>query len=237
MKSAALPFLLLLADKPWYRTPEWAAVALTAVYVLLTGFYVVFAGLTLRRIKGQTKATENTAKAAQASAESVLAIERPWILVEEIAAPILDSGESAGSLYPRQAYCSLTVRNFGRTPAKVTQERAELRLGNHPTIPPFDTYELDGSSITPYMLPQQERVKRKAPLQPFGFLTPDDTRTLSQAGSKFLWLCGFLKYRDTFEREGKADYETRFAFRYEPRAVEPRSCWHELGPELYNKAT
>lgn len=62
MLSALVCLALLAEAKPWYRTPEWVAVALTAVYVVFTGVYVLFSWLTLRKIKEQIQLTREQSR-------------------------------------------------------------------------------------------------------------------------------------------------------------------------------
>ena len=117
--------LICVLEKPWYRQPEWVAVGLTAIYVTLTAFYVLFAWLTLSAIKDQAKenqrqfekqlkvaadaaeAARQSADAAKVSSQIILNAERAWILVEL-------ERTGVGHDY------NLKVTNWGKTPAIIT---------------------------------------------------------------------------------------------------------------------
>ncbi|MGA7089854.1 MAG: hypothetical protein WBX12_04150, partial [Candidatus Acidiferrales bacterium] len=66
---------------------------------------------------------------------------------------------------------------------------------------------------------------------------------LLKTKSKFLWLCGFCRYMDTFNRKDSAVYESRFCYRwisdaasYEDRDIHI-NFWIMAGPREYNRAT
>ena len=65
MHSTFVCLFLLAETKPWYRTPEWVAVGLTSVCVLLTGIYVLFSWLTLRKIEEQIQLTREQSKSGE----------------------------------------------------------------------------------------------------------------------------------------------------------------------------
>lgn len=76
-----------------------------------------------------------------------------------------------------------------------------------------------------------------AELAPLGFIGQEDREKIITA-DKFLWLCGFIRYQDTFEH-GKivVEYETRFCFIYETRTSAPKPFWRLAGPGEYNRTT
>jgi len=65
MHSTFVCLFMLAETKPWYRTPEWVAVGLTSVCVLLTGIYVLFSWLTLRKIEEQIQLTREQSKSGE----------------------------------------------------------------------------------------------------------------------------------------------------------------------------
>lgn len=70
-----------------------------------------------------------------------------------------------------------------------------------------------------------------------GKLTPQEKEAID-TGKNFLWLAGYLKYTDTFERRDAPIYEMRFCYRWIPRSyLVPEPLWWRDGPPEYNAAT
>ncbi len=61
--------------------------------------------------------------------------------------------------------------------------------------------------------------------------------------TKHIWLCGYIRYMDTFVRAKSPVYETRICYRwvYDAQSVLDsdihKSFWVMAGPRQYNKAT
>ena len=119
----------------WLTHGEWVMAILTAIYVLLTGVYVLIAYFTLRAIRRQsdiaeaqsrdalaTAATaEKAATAARDSADAVMSAERPWILVSEARLDselIKHSDDPEAGLVPHFVV-KFTIVNVGKTPAMI----------------------------------------------------------------------------------------------------------------------
>jgi hypothetical protein len=126
--------------------------------------------------------------------------------------------------------------NYGKTPAKVLTEKTELQISESLVTPPDpEVYKVDFSRANPYMLPQGVSMPAQAVLAPFGFIKLSD-RDAIRNKSKFLWLCGFIRYSDTFERKKVVEYETRFCYLMETR-MDADPFWKPAGPGEYNRAT
>lgn len=207
---------------------------------------IIAALLTLQIIKRQTEAVRTAADAAKASAdaakaqiEAVIAENRPWLLLDKIEVPYLVPAVEAGSGNERLAYCIIMTKNHGKTPAKVITLWARLQIGENPVKPPKDLVAEIGRtapSPEPYIFPPGEIKAAEATLSS-GFISPQERDDVLKNKAKFLWFLGFVKYRDTFERESATEYETRFCYLYETRLNSPQPFWTPAGPPEYNRAT
>lgn len=205
------------------------------------GFFGVLAAVcTLRTIRRQTIATETAANAAKTSADAIITGDRPWLLVEKV-----DVGDKIQSPYlvpvevnrERLTHCVFFIKNYGKTPAKMLAEKAELQMSEKPASPPdASIYRMDQVREHPSVFPQGEHFAVEAILTQSGIINQAD-RNAILGGTKFLWLCGCMRYRDTFERENAVDYETCFCYLYETRIKTLEPFWRPFGPHEYNRAS
>ncbi len=99
-----------------------------------------------RDMQSSIAAAENAAKAAQKSADTLANTERPWIFISKISpAAIRDiaGGRYEGTGVPVTIMLEATIKNYGKTPALMSQIAAQLRFSRDPapgilsTIPPL----------------------------------------------------------------------------------------------------
>ena len=184
-------------------------------------------------------AARNNAQAAKASADAIIVENRPWLLMSEIMVPYLVPAVEATPGAERFSYCITMTKNYGKTPARVTTLWGRLEIGESPTTPPKDlVVEIGRTAPIPqtYVFPPGETKAAEAMLSS-GFISPEARDNVLTNKTKFLWLLGFVKYRDTFEREPSIEYESRFCYLYETRLNSPAPFWTPAGPPEYNRAT
>ena len=100
----------------------------------------------------------------------------------------------------RFTHCIFYIKNYGDTPGRVFASKVMLQLGDSPVAPPnvwaYDVGDAEHNVVT---VPPHESIASEAILTPLGIIKAEDQQKVLQGG-KYLWLCGFIKYRDTFER-------------------------------------
>lgn len=188
------------------------------------------------------------ANASKAQIEAVIASNRPWLLIEwdkerfgdRIQQPWLVPVTEDPSENAKLTHCIFFIRNYGKTPAKVILQTAGLQVGDSVVYPPdTSVYDLDAptSGHTSYMFPQQESIPFEARLFRGGFITSED-RDAVRSGSKFLWICGAIRYRDSQRSDTDPTlHETRFCYLWETRMNTQAPFWRMFGPPEYNRAT
>ena len=103
------------APKPYnwrgaFSPPTWANWALVVAAALAS-----FIGISnLSAIRDQTKANKISAEAAKASADALINIERPWLLVSHTRN---EKASHAGG----KSYLKFRVKNYGKTPAMILE--------------------------------------------------------------------------------------------------------------------
>jgi len=184
-------------------------------------------------------AANDNAAAAKISADAIITENRPWLLLDEVEVPYLIPTVEAAPGTERFTHCIVKTKNHGKTPAKVGTLWARLQIGENPMSPPKDlVVEIGRTSAIPepYIFPPGEVKEAQATLSS-GFISAQERVDIIKNKTKFLWLLGFIKYRNTFERESGAEYETRFCYLYETRLNSPKPFWTPAGPLEYNRAT
>lgn len=181
---------------------------------------VIVAVFTLRVIARQTSATEEAAQAARVSAEAFITESRPWLLLHKDMSP--------EGPHPYWQFL-IRIHNFGKTPGKVIALQIEMKMGASKDAPPSPEFFGSEKSFNAFVLPQGESITQELDLT--GAEGINDVPT----GRKHLWLCGLVKYQNTFESPRPTIYETLFCLRYDP-ATRGRRDWRR-GPDNYNKAT
>jgi hypothetical protein len=94
-------------------------------------------------LKKSAKTAEKAAEAAYLNAQAVINSERPWLLIQReehkdsITKPNFFPLERTMSGQQRATYCHVSIRNYGKTPAKVIAEVLELQIGESRSGPPY----------------------------------------------------------------------------------------------------
>jgi hypothetical protein len=208
---------------------------------LLAIIGTVVAVCTLKAIEREAREIQEVAKAATRNADALMLGDRAWVLIrktltqDDIQDPYLPTLEQM-ALDERLPHCIFYLKNYGKTPAKIIAWRYELQIGeNARRLPDTSIFEMKGLHIfTPDMIPQSESIAQQAQFKALsGVEVFDDVAQ----GKKFLWLCGFVRYVDTFERGPKSEHETRFCYLWETRLTSPEPAWIRAGLREYTDAT
>jgi hypothetical protein len=184
--------------------------------------------------------------AAKLSADAVMRSERAWLLLngEDIGKPVLIPYDSLDNPPRLPAYCMVSLRNCGKTPAFAIDWEFELLIGPSQEAPPsLEIYEKEPPAERPMPFPVGPGWPghAEARLKPGWFISSAELNEI-KTGGKFLWLCGVARYEDVFKRarilKRKAErHETLVCLRYETRTNAPDGYWVLGGPRKYNNAT
>lgn len=199
-------------------------------------------------IKRQTKATQDSAKAASDTVAEVkqqveimerqtavlVNANRPWLLIpmgnefSEIGQPRFDTQVS---------HVTFKLENFGQTPARIVQQKVRLYLGDSDDFParwkPFEDIGLRED----YTMPQTSIHPIQAYIEPDGIISVQDISEVLE-GRRHLWLCGFIRYRAASDSDEKEEpYETRICYVWMTKTTSPAPFWIMRGPRSYNRTT
>jgi hypothetical protein len=225
----------------WGDAPSWALV--------IVGIVAAWIALgTLSDIKKQTEiarqaadAAKDGAKSALLNAQAVIHAERPWLFIpmgeeySEIQDPILIA-KLPGEI--RRSYCTFTMKNFGSSPAKVVETKLRLVTStNFDFVPDVHIFDAQDSIEDDYNFPHGTTAKVQATFMPDGFITAQEKEEIEVKKTRYLWLCGYLKYKDTFDRPDAPTYETRLCYKWVNYMNSPKPFWSLAGPIGHNKAS
>jgi hypothetical protein len=192
-------------------------------------------------------ATRDNATAARLNAEAVIYAERPWLLIpmgkefSEIDRPLMIT-RLAGEY--RRSFVTFRLRNYGRSPARVIEQKLRMFIGGtEDDIPDIAAYQSAGAVLDNYTFAQDVTAPIQATIEPDGMISTRDFEDLFVTKTRGLWLCGYIKYVDTFDRRDAPVYETRICFRWNHELMHVldhdirQSFWIMAGPREYNRAT
>jgi hypothetical protein len=176
--------------------------------IVFTGLLVAVGGGQIFLLRRTVKATSDNATAAKTSAESLIAIERAWIMMDTFPNQMYyNGGAPEGELPPREC---IKLKNYGRTPAFITEYAYKFALLDR------EIFENDLEYPEPAILPDGEPVPPgeyaldwPVRFQPNVPLTHEDFSKI-ESGDKVLTLYGHIKYRAIFPGETGG---IRFCFR------------------------
>jgi hypothetical protein len=234
------------ADKSEWKVADYIASisAAIAFMILLVTAGGVWVGLgTLKTIERQTKAAQDAANAAFLNAQAVIHSERPWILVPvkegmpDIEPPVLVE-RAPGTLSASYSKCIMKLQNFGTSPARITYLKVFLTTVSDERIcPNFQDYEAYEGLKMEHTVPQNVILPTYAFAEwADGKLTPEEIKAIENS-TKFLWVIGQLKYKDTFERPLSPVYESNFCYRWSPTSYFIAQPYWQMGPWENNKAS
>lgn len=180
-------------------------------------------------------------KEHKVSLEQLATAGRAWLLVkrtitqDQVQDPYLPSVEQM-AFQQRVPNCIFTLKNYGKTPARVVALNYELQVGNSPdTNPDPSVYEMTNlPTLTPDLIPQDTSAAQEAR---FKTIPSQQDITDIQRGTKFLWLCGTIWYEDVFGRGEASKHKTVFCYLWEARTTLPSPVWIVAGPGKYTDAT
>jgi hypothetical protein len=144
-------------------------------------------------------------------------------------APPVQSGEHIF------AHCMVSLKNFGRTPAHVCVCEFEMQLGESEKSPPSVRFYEKTFKSSIYTIAPNEHWLIQATLLPDLFVNSVTEKEIIK-GTRFLWLCGVVRYRDVFREKGKMP-ETRVCMLYETMTNQPKPYWRVEGPCEFNRTT
>jgi len=225
-------------DRTWQ---DCLALICTLALVLIGYFGVNAAYKTLKAIEDQGKDTAKAAEAALLNAQFLIHTERPWMF-----APWLPDGFAKingpnlslpGSVPLLISHANLWVENFGKSPARIFEQKVGLYIGDSQIeIPDSAAYDSKDSVAENFIFPRGTSTPIQAALQTL-HITAKEHDDVVVKKTRFLWVCGYCRYRDTFERKESPVYETRFCFRWENNTNAPQPFWILAGPREYSRAT
>jgi hypothetical protein len=229
------PVSVMVAESWWSVVYVIATVAL----VLVGAIGIWFARRTLRAVEEQSRAAVIGATAANLNAQAVINSERAWILIDRgeladrIQEPYLvDSTKFA--MVERMSHCIFFLKNFGKTPGRMTMLACELQIGNGRDRPPStQVYETTGDFPPLMLAPGEPRAIEARGL--VGFNDINISRLNNNRNPAFLWLCGVIKYEDVFNGVASG-HKTNFCFLWET-FMSGKPFWRWAGPNEYNEAT
>lgn len=198
---------------------NWLMVVFTGIIAVATLLYAVVTGYLW-------KATKQSADAAKVSSETLINIERAWVQVD--VGKILEFIPDPNKV--EILWIWPTVRNVGRTPARITRLSArQHQVPSADGLPLVPQYQND--KAVDFILPP------KMPVQTMmvGVAAADFIKI--KRGDSFLYLYGFVDYLDA----GNTTRQTRFCFRYNvPHGFDPLAEGFYPAttvPEAYTKCT
>ena len=224
----------------WLTHGEWVMSVLTAIYVLLTGFYALTSHKTLKAIQGQADAAvkdsaardeqfaeqlrvaSNAADAALLNAQAVINSDRPWVIIFVL--------KERGSF-------SFHAANVGRTPAEIISFNSESRcVQNFKELPAEPEYETDYAPRIRLLVP---RVSSE-PLDKteFPLLSSEDFVDAASACTQSRKVIAFyfrVLYANplTRLRPEVPSYESRTCFAFTPS--DAREVLRVWGNDAYNR--
>lgn len=224
--------------------------ALTALYVLITGFYAWTSHKTLKAIEKQgasnaeqfakqiAEATK-TADAALLNAQAAIKSERAWVL-EQIKFPDkLPVQQASGSVI----FCEVAyrVKNYGRTPARITNVRlrfhAVRELQELEEEPTFNT-NLKFRELGEYgvVVPPGEEFGLAARFE--GPWYDEETIRQVYLGNERICAYGRIEYQNILDNDNK-DHFTQFCYLYYvPQGFDMNpEGFKRGGPPKYNQAS
>ena len=155
--------------------------------------------------------------------------ERPWILIEGISFDEPATTPLRNGKYDSEAF-HYTLKNYGRTPARIVALASRVDIGESPEFPPHPSvYSLKDFVSNPHVIPQQDDRPHHASL-PEPLSQKDYLLILS--GQAFVWACAIVRYEDVHGNR----FETRVCYRNDPQSNKI-SVLRLDGPAEYNNAT
>ena len=177
----------------------------------------------------QTIATKRAANAAKASADTLKAIERPWLLISSYML-VSNQPEVIDGVQETRMAVYWHFKNFGKTPAFFDGVEGGIDIAN-----PSDAFK---PVYKPPLIAVEDNVfaqeKESGPLMfTMRKLENSEWKQIKE-GQLALVFFGVIKYRDAF-RGSDCGHLTKFSYRY---TAEPNPGFYvTFGPKEYNEYT
>lgn len=200
----------------WARIIELIA-AIATVALAVIGYVAAKAALgTLRVIQEQTghlrtaaKSAADSAQAASNNTKVLIDIERAWLIPD---GPVIPKSLPAYRLAPVQTETlTVKIRNFGRTPAWITDLSLDFEVLDNTNIEEFTDAQIpepDHPSARPVPSGKKEELSKEWNIRSSSIL--DDI----QAGRKHLYVFGYVQYRTAMSKELSCSHFCFHYFRY-----------------------
>jgi hypothetical protein len=214
----------------WF-TPDKIIALATVIYALVTIVMFIEIRAQTKASSHQSKIAEIVAKAAQQSADALMMTEQAWIVV------------TVDSIFPAPESQEITVivriKNYGRTPAKVTRVATELNILVTPEIRLSHDSEKFGS-VTYGRLPEIPKYRdtpfTEGPIVlvigqeiSFSLMIGRDDFSQIRKQNAFAEVYGIVQYRDIFGRNREP---VKFFYSYS--TYTGTGSWDSDGPPAYD---
>jgi hypothetical protein len=186
-------------------------------------------------MKRNVAIARSSADAAHNIADHLARSERAWVLITRVAvtAGAIDRPEG-----PHQVFIQCEVRNSGRTPARVLEMRATMKLGLRSD--PSQTwdkslYKPSESAITPRWVVLPDPDLRTALNYPIpGFIGTVGQDLPTPGAGQAIFIHGIVRYWDMFE---ETDRFTQFCYRWDDPLPNRPEGFRPAGGDQYNQQT
>jgi hypothetical protein len=180
---------------------EITMAVLTAIYVCLTGTYVLISYRTLKAIKRQAELTAKSADVAKKSVDALANIERPWIVVT------IRDGVTEQYLHDpktkeikNRLFFNWFLTNHGKTTALVYEIIALLEIKTHDEV---DELRRTGAENQPKLRPDAfiigpGQAHEFSGINMVPFWTPEQRKSVFDREA-YLVAHGIVKYRDMID--------------------------------------
>jgi hypothetical protein len=171
---------------------RWTFILSAATLGLMLATIVLgyFAHRQSKDMRASIEAAQIAASAAKKSADTVANIERPWVFISEITPAVRECPRPhyQGTSVPVQIDLSITIKNYGKTPALMETVSGQLRFSRDPppavlSVPPQQFLILETGKPHTFSVPVGE---------------PLDAGIANelQSGGRRIWLHFMFTYRD-----------------------------------------
>jgi len=214
----------------WPPSPSWAIVYVTVVYVIVA--ICQWSGIRRQATAAEAQAsnlektllaTEKAAEAAKLSADAAVAgsvahlhLMRLWIEGREPGGDIMDGG--VGVVDPMLHY---GFTNYGKTPAFLIEMCWESLIA--PRLPAAPIYKNRGEiGHDLFVVAAEQDINHKFKWSHLfeKYLTEDDVTPVRRMEQR-LYVYGFFRYRDAFERHWRVGFAYYFNIRGQAHVVAP----------------
>jgi hypothetical protein len=257
VRVTELPSVSISAKRDWF---DRSSLAFNFLLLLVAALQVVLTCLTIRLIRrqavemtrqrvlmgGQLKEMQGQLRQMRIASDQTDRLidqgretNRPWLLIpmgtefSDIGQPLLPESDD-----PRICHVPFMLKNYGRSPARIASQKVRLYVGDSENVSPkWKPFADDGTVREDYTVAQKSVHRIEAHLEYNGRISPQD-RTAVREATRFLWLCGFIRYRDASDLdESGILYETRICYIWKNNTTRYEPFWVMGGPREYNRCT